>query len=319
MRRFAGLWSDGGKKNCRVVLWALGIWIVAGCSKPAKNAGPVAISPPPIPQATPAPKLLVMATIAPMYCFTKNVVGDLANVEMIVPAGAPSRGFAPSPEEVREILQADVVVENGFGFEGWMDELVARGLKEGAVRVIAARGTGPGIPGLPGDPNTPPGDAPSATAGPPDAHVWLDPFMAIKEVQNIRDALMARDPVHADEYLANENRYEATLRDLDDEVGRTTVDIAKRRLYCVGGEFTYFLSRYEFPVAGPVESPSEAVTAVRAGKADAVLAAAGAGNLNGMGVRTVIADPMESGPASTVYYENATRTNAAALREGLSR
>ena len=50
--------------------------------------------------------------------------------------------------------------------------------------------------------------------------------MAIKEVQNIRDALMARDPAHANDYLANENRYEAALRDLDDAVGRTTVDIA---------------------------------------------------------------------------------------------
>ncbi len=68
-------------------------------------------------------------------------------------------------------------------------------------------------------------------SGPPDPHVWLDPVMAIKEVQNIRDALMARDPAHADDYLANENRYEAALRDLDDEVGRMTVDIPKRRLF----------------------------------------------------------------------------------------
>jgi len=206
-------------------------------------------------------------------------------------------------------MGADVIVENGFGFEGWMDRLVEQGLKPGALRVIAARGTGPGIPGLPGDPDSPPGELPPDSAGPPDPHVWLDPLMAIKEVQNIRDALMARDPAHADDYSANENRYEAALRDLDDEVGRMTVDIQKRRLLCPDGTFSYFLSRYEFPVAADAK------------EADAILARAGAdlGRLNGMGLPVVRADPMDSGPASTDFYEKATLANAQALREGLSR
>ncbi len=271
-----------------------------------------------------------MATIAPMYCFTKNVAGDLADVEMIVPPGeGGGAGFVPSNDGVRKIMGADVIVENGFGFEKWMDRLVEQGLRPGTMRVIAARGTGPGIPGLPGDPNTPPGPPPDFSApdasgpsaapggldltgprdasGPPDPHVWLDPVMAIKEVQNIRDALMARDPANADGYLANENRYEAALRDLDDEVGRLTVDIAKRRLLCADGTFSYFLSRYEFPVAKDAK------------EADAILAPAGAapGRLNGTGLPVVRADPMESGPASADFYESATLANAQALREGL--
>jgi zinc/manganese transport system substrate-binding protein len=253
-----------------------------------------------------------------MYCFTKNIAGDLADVEMIVPPGLQSRGFTPSPQEVQRILQADIVVENGFGFETWMDHLVENGLKPGAIRVLAARGTGPPIPGLPGDPDTPPGNAPADPTQPADPHVWLDPLMAIKEVQNIRDALMARDPAHANDYLANENQYEATLRDLDDEIGRTTVDITKRRLLCVTPAFTYFLSRYEFPVAGAVPTPADALAAAKT--ADGVLVPMGAdtGILNGKGLRVVIADPMESGPASTDFYEQATRANANALREGLS-
>jgi len=284
------------------LLCALGICLVAGCSK--QGAGS------PAPGAAPAPKLLVLATIAPMYCFARNVAGGLADVEMIVPPGADARGFEPSAYEVARILQADVVIENGFGFEGWMDRLEAQGLKPGAERIIAARGTGPGIPGLSGDPNSPPGaDVALDLSQPPDPHVWLDPLMAIKEVQNIRDALMARDPAHADQYLANENQYEAALRDLDDEVGRMTVDIPKRRIFCVGTAFSYFLSEYEFTVA-----PS-------AQQADAVLALKGSGAsiLNGTGLRVVIADPMESGPASTDFYENGTLANAAALRKGLLR
>jgi len=294
----------------RKLICALALCLAAGCSKQEGNDAPA------VPQATPLPKLLVLATIAPMYCFTKNVVGDLADVEMIVPAGTSGATFQPSEDEVRRIMQADIVVENGFGFEGWMDKLVARGLKPGAVRVIAARGTGPGIPGMPGDPTSPPADAPADASGPPDPHVWLDPIMAIKELQNIRDALMAYDPANANEYLANENRYEASLRDLDDEVGRTTVDIKKRRLECEDGTFSYFLKRYEFTA---VPNGNDATQGPRMADAVLVTTSTARAILNETDLPVVRADPMESGSASTEFYEQATLANARALREGLLR
>ena len=288
----------------RKLFCALGICLLAGCSKQGGEAGPAAASPTPS-----AKRLLVLATTAPMYCFTKNVAGDLADVEMIVPEGTNPRRFVPTDDDVQRIMAADMVVENGFGFEDWMDKLEAQGLTKGEVRVIAARGTGPGIPELPGDPNTPPAGPPDLEAsGPPDPHVWLDPMMAIKEVQNIRDALMARDPVRANGYLTNENRYEAVLRDLDDEVGRLTLDIAKRRLYCPDNTFTYFLSRYEFPMVPNLENASGVLIAT-GGDAE---------RWKAQGMRVVTADPMESGPASADYYEKQMTANAEALREGLA-
>ena len=53
--------------------------------------------------------------------------------------------------------------------------------------------------------------------------------------------------------------------------------------------------------------------------ADAVLAPPGTGILNRTGMRVVIADPMETGPASTDFYEKTMLANAQALREGLLR
>jgi ABC-type Zn uptake system ZnuABC Zn-binding protein ZnuA len=285
----------------RKFLCVLGICLAAGCSKQSDSAAS-------LPASTPATRLLVLATIAPMYCFTKNVAGDLADVEMIVPPGSPAQGFEPTPEQVRKIMRADLVIENGFGFEDWMDRLEAQGLKPGASRIIAARGTGPSIPGLPGDPNSPPaGGPPDLSGAPPDPHVWLDPIMAIKEVQNIRDVLAARDPANSDTYFANENRYEAALRDLDDQVGRATLDVAKRRLLCPDPTFNYFLSRYEFAV---VTDPN---------RANGVLLPTGAdpASWQAKGLPVAFADPMESGSASTDFYEKQTLANAEALRKGL--
>ncbi len=239
--------------NILRVGWLVGILLAVGCSRQAADTG--AAAPSPWPTATPPEKLLVLATFAPMYCFTKHVAGDLADVEMIVPPGVPSGKFEPGPDQVNRIMQADVVVENGFGFEPWMDKIEAQGLKPGAIRIIAARGTGPGIPGLPGDPDSPPSDVNFPPGQRTDPHVWIDPIMAIKEVQNIRDALMARDPAHANQYLANENQYEADLRDLDDEVGQMTVDIPKRNVICEDTTFLYFLSRYQFTVVNVETAP----------------------------------------------------------------
>ena len=256
----------------------------------------------------PKKRLLILATIAPMYCFTRNIVGDLADVELIVPNGARARSFAPTEAQVKRIAQADIIIENGFGFESWMDQLVRDGMKPGAIRVIASRGAGPAIPGLPGDPDTPPGDGSADPSKPPDPHVWLDPLMAIKEVQNIRDALMARDPDHADEYLANENHYESELRDLDTDLGQATVDIKLRRLYCTEPAFTYFLSRYEFTEAAGVDA------------ADGILAPIGTDleSLHHTGLRSALLDEMEDGPPAEDYYVQRARENAQAMRQGLT-
>jgi zinc transport system substrate-binding protein len=303
----------------RIALCVVGISLLAGCGKQGDPGNASDATPPaltivasPTPVASPAPaqakRLSIIATMAPMYSFTKNVAGDLADVEMAVPDGTNARDFKPAPADVEKIRAASLVVENGFGFEGWMDHIVEQGLGPGESRILAARGTGPGIPGLPGDPNTEP-TAPTAPgdfdSGPPDPHVWLDPMMAIKEVQNIRDALMARDPANSDAYLANENAYESTLRDLDDEVGRDTVELTKRNLFSPNPAFNYFLKRYEFTVA---DKPNGA---------DAVVLAPGDDAAKWNGARIIRLDPMESGTADPDFYTKKTLDNAAALREAL--
>lgn len=198
--------------------------------------------------------------------------------------------------------------------------------------MLAADSAGPGIPSLPGggDPNSPPVEsAVNALTGSPDPHLWLDPLLAMKELQKICDVLMKRDPANATQYFTNESHYEEQLRDLDDEIGQATVDLQRRRLFCAGSAFSYFLSRYEFTVAGEENPPAAGWDAASAANivkeaeakgAQGIIAAAGpgAGLLNGKGLPVVLADPMENGPASTDYYVAVTRANVQALRKALA-
>ena len=262
-----------------------------------------------------------------MYCFTKNIVGDLADVEMLVPEKGVD-GYQPSNKDIRKLAGADVIIENGFSFEPWLDPLIPAVLKAGAVRIVASRG----IPPLPGG-----GPAPADLPPPPNPCVWLDPLLAITELQNIRDGLMARDPVNAESFLLNENRYETVLRDLDDEVGQATVDLPRRRMLCLTDAFAYFLRRYELPPTAVLKLPAPHLGQRRTMPSpliDGLLFPGGLkpmqavlistldlpnveGLSNESSLPAVIADPMESGPASTDYYEKVTRANVAAFRKAL--
>jgi len=241
--------------------------LLGGC----RPAAPVAES---SPSPSPHPRLQIVTTFAPVYCFTKNIVGDLADVSMLAAPGQD----VPSPADLAALKQADVVVENGFGFESWLDRNLSC-LKPGALRIVAGRGIQPLASG------TAAADEMSLPVTNP--YVWLDPLNAITEVQNIRDQLMLRDPVHADEFLRRENEYETALRDLDTEIGNTLVDCTRRKLFRTDSAFDWFLARYELQSAGDPALPSATL------------------------------DPMTRAPASADSYETISRANAAALQKAL--
>ncbi|KAJ3198431.1 hypothetical protein HK101_004201 [Irineochytrium annulatum] len=57
--------------------------------------------------------LQVPVSFYPMYEFTKNVAGDLAEVHTLVPAGMEPHDWEPTPQDIASIEKADVLVYNG--------------------------------------------------------------------------------------------------------------------------------------------------------------------------------------------------------------
>ena len=52
----------------------------------------------------------------------RNVVGDQADVDVVMPAGADPHEFEPSAAQVAELTEADLVVANGLDFEHGLDD-----------------------------------------------------------------------------------------------------------------------------------------------------------------------------------------------------
>src|SRR5579863_10666693 len=135
-------------------------------------------------------KIRVATTISTLNSFVQGVGGEYVSVKNIVPIGASPETFAPAPQDVAAVADADILVENGAGLETWLDRLL-RDAGSRSVRVVVC------ADGLPVKNLNP--------------HVWMDPVYAREYVRKIRDALIAVDPSHADAYRRNAASYDGRL------------------------------------------------------------------------------------------------------------
>ena len=80
-----------------------------------------------------------------------------------------------------------------------------------------------------------------------DPHIWTSPVYAMQMVENIVDALVAKDPQHESEYRQRADEYIAKLKEVDSAF-RKVSEFAQHRTIFFGGRFamTYFVREYGF-------------------------------------------------------------------------
>ena len=179
-------------------------------------------------------KLKVLTSFLPVYCFTVNVAGDLAQVENLLPPGASPHDFQLSPPDVRKFSQADLLIVNGLGVEPWLDKLRRQGAKGKRVITVSA--------GLSKDTNP---------------HIWLDPILAAQAVTNILGALQAADPQNADAYAANAQAFLQKLNALDRDFRDGLVSVKGTAIITYHDAFPHLAQRYGLRIAGVVEETPE--------------------------------------------------------------
>jgi manganese/iron transport system substrate-binding protein len=179
-------------------------------------------------------KVRVATTISTLNSFVQGVGGDRVTVSSIVPIGASPETYEPTPQDVGTIASAQILVENGAGLEEWLQKLLTNaGSKD--LRVVVC------TEGLPVKNLNP--------------HVWMDPQMAKQYVLKIRDALVATDPTHADEYNANATAYNAKLDDLTKSIQAriNTIPPAQRYMIVFHNAWQYYNDRFGITTLGFVE------------------------------------------------------------------
>jgi len=224
----------------------------------ACNQSPEGTSPPQAQSPAPAkPKPTVVASFYPLYEFTRQVAGDLAEVTSLVPPGVEPHDWEPAPQDVARLEKARVFVYNGAGFEPWADKLLANLGGKGPVVVVATQGIDLLGADLPGHGH----ERDAATRQ--DPHAWLDPVLAQKQVESIRAALAQADPENAQRYAANAKAFSERLAAVGDHYERGLAQCARREIVVSHASFAYPAKRYrltQVPVMGlsPDSEPSPA-------------------------------------------------------------
>lgn len=193
--------------------------------------------------AGPDRKIRVVATIFPLYDFTRQVGGERVEVFRLLPAGAEPHTWEPSPRDLAGIFDARVLVYNGAGTEPWVEKLKNELINKGVVVVEAAAGlaTLMGEEGESGKETAfPAGYRPAGV----DPHVWLDPVLAEEMVKRIAGALAEADPRGREGYLARAEEYCRRLKELDEEYRRALGGLSGRKIVVTHEAFGYLARRY---------------------------------------------------------------------------
>jgi len=175
-------------------------------------------------------KINVVTSFFPIYEFVKAVGENRINLSVLIPIGAEPHDFDPTIQEVQKANSANLLVYNGASMEEpWIHNL--------APQNTVDTSKGMNLLANPSDPEI---------KGPNDPHIWLDPVLAIKQVQNIRDGLDKIDPKNAAYYNQNAQNFIGQLNKLDIAFrgNLTSSNCAKRNFIPFHLAFAYFAKRY---------------------------------------------------------------------------
>ncbi|MDH4099081.1 MAG: metal ABC transporter substrate-binding protein [Nitrospirota bacterium] len=306
MKRFANIF-------CALAL----LFVFAGCSKGPEQAS----------KATDKP--LVITTFFPLYDFAKNVAGDRMRVENLLPAGAGPHEFTFTPKDRQRLENARLLIKNGFGLETFLEDVT---LSPDKTLVVEA---GKGIAPLELKKKEDHRDEHEHVGGHHheggDPHVWLDPVNAMKQVENIRDAMIAVDPANKTVYEANAVRYLDQLRALDEECRREIEGFARKEFVAYHSAFSYFSNRYGLKqvavfeeVPGKEPSPRSMAGLINTIKKYNVRALFTEPQFSPRIIQTVASDlklsvleldPMETGDFEKGSYIGVMKKNLAAFKE----
>ncbi|MGE4559372.1 MAG: metal ABC transporter substrate-binding protein [Desulfobulbus sp.] len=283
------------------------------------------------------PALHILVSTFPIYQLTRNVtrgVDEIA-IDLMIPAGLGCpHDYALTPQDMRKLAKADLLIINGLG----MEEFLGAPLTQANPRLQVIDSSS-GIDGiLPQEEEEHHGheEVHHHHRG-SNPHLFASPRMAARIAENIARALAQHLPAAAPSLLANGTTYGQQLQQLADDMTRAGKGLANNRIVTQHGVFDYLARDMGLEVVAVVQAhagqnPSaaeilEIVTTIKAKKAGAIFTepqypeAVGWTIAREAGIASARLDPAANGPegAPLDYYQQVMRTNLDTLEQTLGR
>lgn len=185
-------------------------------------------------------KLSVVTTSFPPYDFIRGVTGDLADITMLLQAGAEAHSYEPVPLDIAKIQNCNVFVYIGGEGEVWVDRILDS-IDTSDITIIRLFDFIEPLEEEEVEGASPDGhhhDEAEEEDEEFDEHIWTSPRNARLCVEGIEEALCKDFPENADTYRRNGSGYAEKLEQLDREFAVMTENSAGNTIV-VGDRFPF--------------------------------------------------------------------------------
>ena len=235
------------------------------------------------PETSARPNIVV--TYSVLGSVVTDLVGDAADVTILIPDGQDPHDFQPSARDIETINNADIVVSNGLDFEEGLEDVLASAIESG----VSVYMVGENITVREPDEDHAEEDQAEEEGhahGAGDPHLWLSPLSFTQALPSLTAAINKATGLSIDETTALDQ-----LTTLDNEITEVIDTIASCVMVSGHDEMGYFADRYGCTVIGAI-IPSFSTTSEATAKQIADLKVLAASN-NVKAVFTGLGTPAE--------------------------
>jgi zinc/manganese transport system substrate-binding protein len=198
--------------------------------------------------SAPPGRPVIVVTTPVLGAVVRDVVGDAADVQVLMPNGADPHEWRPSAQDVAALDHADLIVQNGLGLESGVTTAIEQARGDGvpvftATDHVHVRRVGAGEGGG--------SAAPDRQAGAKDPHFWTDPIAMRQMVRALPEAVAAATGAHVQARAAT---VATGLTRLDARARRVLAGLPARQRDIITGHESlgYFTDRYGLHLIGAV-------------------------------------------------------------------
>ena len=215
----------------------------------------------------------IVATVFPAYDFARSAAGELADVTLLLPPGAESHSYEPTPADILRVQRCDLFIYLGGESDAWVDTILSAIEPRGDVlRMIDCVDLleEETVEGMQGghDHDHEEGHDHLGEVLSMDEHVWTAPRNAAAVTRIIGQRLALLDRSNGEAYAAGAEAYALELEELDRDFA-AFFDTLPDRTIVFGDRFPllYFAEAYDldyyaaFPGCGAQTEPSAATIA----------------------------------------------------------
>lgn len=213
-------------------------------------------------------KIQIVATLFPQYDFAKQIVGDKAEVDLLVGSGVETHNYEPTAQDMVMLLDStDIFLYTGEFLEPWTNDIIDT-LKESKYKIVDVsenielikiedfekRYINSEINNIDEHDHEEENENTHEHIHTEscdhqemyDGHIWQNLDNAIIMLENTLNAICEIDPENAEYYKENASEYKEEITKLSTEIEQIVENSSTKEI-AVGGEFAYayFVEQYD--------------------------------------------------------------------------